>query len=142
MSRAQRLGFLLIAALIAVAAVIVLASSGGDDEQEAAATPTATPEATPGATQTPTSTPTPTPKPIPVLRANSDRTITVEKGDTVRFRVRHSEPEEVHIHGYDLKANVGPDNPATMRFKADITGIFEIELEHSATPLGRLRVNP
>lgn len=146
MSRAQRLGFLLIAALIAVVAVIVLASSGGDDdEQEAAttgATQTSTAEATPAGTETPTPTATPTPKPIPVLRAGSERTITVDKGDTVRFRVRHSAPEEVHVHGYDLKANVGPDNPASMRFKADITGIFEIELEHSATPLGRLRVNP
>jgi hypothetical protein len=37
---------------------------------------------------------------------------------------------------------VAPGKPARFSFRADITGIFEIELEHSHKPIGRLRVNP
>jgi hypothetical protein len=145
-SRTQRLVFLGIALVIAVVAVIVLASSGGDDDGEETATTTATATATPqpNETGTPTETPTqtPTPTPIPTLRAGRERTLTFDKGDTVRFRVVNSEPEEVHVHGYDISAEVAPGKPARFTFRADITGIFEIELEHSGTPLARLRVNP
>jgi hypothetical protein len=147
-SRTQRLVFLGIAVVIAVVAVVAFAAGGGDDEKEAASTPTATATPAPDETETPADTPTetptatPTPRPIPTLRAGRERTLTFKKGDTVRFRAVHSEPEEVHVHGYDIAANVAPGKPARFSFRADITGIFEIELEHSHTHIGRLRVNP
>ena len=139
MSRAQRLTFLGIAAIIAVVAVIVL--SGGGDETEKAADPTAT--ATPSGTAEATATPTPTPKPKPaLLQAGKEPTLSFDQGDTVRFRVRHDEAEEVHIHGYDIKKELAPNETATVSFEASIPGIFEVELEHSGTPLGRLKVEP
>jgi hypothetical protein len=64
------------------------------------------------------------------------------EGDTVTFRVRHDAPEELHIHGYDIKRDLEPDKAEMVSFKADITGIFEIELEHSAQQLAELRVDP
>ena len=145
MSRAQRLTFLGIAAIIAVVAVIVL--SGGGDETDkvadATATPTARPSATASGTAEATATPTPKPKPKPpLLRAGSERTLSFDQGDTVRFRVRHDDAEEVHVHGYDIKKDLAANETANVSFEASIPGIFEIELEHSGTPLGRLKVEP
>jgi hypothetical protein len=131
MSRGQRLTFLGIAAIIAVVAVIVL--SGGGDETDKAAEATATP--------TPSPTPKPKPKP-PLLQAGKEPTLSFDQGDTVRFRVRHGEAEEVHIHGYDIKKDLAANETANVSFEASIPGIFEVELEHSGTPLGRLKVEP
>jgi FtsP/CotA-like multicopper oxidase with cupredoxin domain len=147
MSRNQRLTFLGIAALIAVVAVVIFASSGGDDEQEAAGTAaTATATATPSATEesgTPTPSPTPTPKPQPpLLQAGKVTKLRVTEGETVSFRVKHDAPEEVHVHGYDIKKDLTPNETATISFKATITGIFEIELEGAAEQIGELRVDP
>ena len=145
MSRAQRLTFLGIAAIIAVVAVIVLSGGGDETDKAADATATPTPSATPSgtaeATATPTPTPTPKPKP-PLLQAGKEPTLSFDQGDTVRFRVRHGEAEEVHIHGYDIKKELAANETADVSFKATIPGIFEIELEQSGTPLGRLKVEP
>ena len=141
MSRAQRLAFLGIAVIIAVVAGILLADGGGETEKAANPAPSATPTATPSGTATATPSPAPKPK-TPLLQAGNERTLSFDKGDTVRFRVRHDDAEKVHIHGYDIKQELAPNRTATVSFKASITGIFEIELEHSGTPLGRLKVEP
>ena len=138
MSRAQRLTFLGIAAIIAVVAVIVL--SGGDDQTRKSATPSATTQAE--AEPQATATPKPKPKPPPLLQAGDEKTLTFTQGKTARFRVRHDQAEEVHIHGYDIAHELQPDETRTIEFKATIPGIFEVELEHSGTPLGRLEVEP
>ena len=141
MSRAQRLTFLGIAAIIAVVAVIVLSGGGDETDKAAEATATPTPSATASGTAEATPTPTPKPKP-PLLQAGKEPTLSFDQGDTVRFRVRHGEAEEVHIHGYDIKKDLAANETADVSFEASIPGIFEIELEHSGTPLGRLKVEP
>ena len=143
MTRGQRFTLLGIAAAIAVVAVILLA--GGEDETDRAdnSTPTPTPTASASdgeATATPT--PTPTPKPPPLLQAGSVKALTFKQGETVRFRVRNDKAEEVHVHGYDIKKELEPNKTATVSFKATINGIFEIELEGSATQLASLKVIP
>ena len=60
----------------------------------------------------------------------------------MRFRVRHGDAEEVHVHGYDITKDLAANETANVSFEASIPGIFEIELEHSGTPLGRLKVEP
>ncbi len=143
MSRAQRLTFLGIAAIIAVVAVIVLSGGGDETDKAAETTATPTPSATPSGTAEATATPTPKPKPKPpLLQAGEEPTLSFDQGETVRFRVRHGEAEEVHIHGYDIKKELAANETADVSFKATIPGIFEIELEHSGTPLGRLKVEP
>ena len=141
MSRAQRLTFLGIAAIIAVVAVIVLSGGGDETDKAADATATPTPSATPSGTSEATATPKPKPKP-PLLQAGKEPTLSFDQGDTVRFRVRHGDAEEVHIHGYDIKKELAANETANVSFEASIPGIFEIELEHSGTPLGRLKVEP
>lgn len=147
MSSRQRLGFLAVAAMIAIVAVVLIGTSGDDDASETAATatPTATPaattpqEASPVEEATPTATPEPKP---PLLTAGKETTLEAEEGERVTFRVRHDTPEHVHVHGYDIFKDIEPGKVATISFKADIVGIFEIELEDSATELAKLKVEP
>jgi hypothetical protein len=150
MSRNQRLSFLGIAAVIAVVAIILLTAGAGSDEaaqdsSNTAAEQTPTQTATPGADATKESTPTPTPTPKPqppLLQAGKVTKLRFTEGETVRFRVRHDEPEHVHIHGYNIMKDLEPGETVTVSFKATITGIFEIELEDSAEQIGELRVDP
>ena len=147
MSRGQRLTFLGIAAVIAIVAVVLLAGGGGDDSDEpstaaSTATPTET-AATGGASADETATPTPKPKPKPpLLQAGKEQALNYKEGETVRFRVVNDEAEEVHVHGYDIKQELEPGKVETVSFKADINGIFEIELEGSGTLLAQLKVVP
>jgi hypothetical protein len=136
----------MIAAVIAVVAVIVLGDPASD---EAAETPTPTPTATatasdPGAEDTPapTATPRPTPTPAPLLTSGRVQELEYTEGDTVRFRVRSSKPEHVHVHGYDIMKDVVPGETTTVTFKATITGIFEVEFEESAEQIASLKVEP
>ena len=145
MTRGQRLTFLGIAVVIAAVALILLA--GGEDETGKRANSAPTPTPTPTATaaegeETPTPTPTPTPKPPPLLQAGKVRKLTVDEGDTVRFRVRNDTAEEIHVHGYDITKAVEPNKTATVSFKASITGIFEIEFHGSGTQIAELKVEP
>jgi heme/copper-type cytochrome/quinol oxidase subunit 2 len=150
MSRGQRYTFLAVALAIAVVAIIVLAGSGDDtsgDRSAATATPTATQTATSEPqeeqpAETPTATPTPTPAPPPLLTGGKVTKLEAKQGDTVRFRVRSAEAEEVHVHGYDISKDLEPGKTETMSFKATITGIFEIEFEHAGEQIAELRVDP
>jgi len=147
--RAQRLTFLAIAVVIAVVALIVLSSGDDDDESSgAAATATATPASTPepgaDATATPDETPEPTatPKPQPpLLEPGKVTKLEFTEGDTIVFRVRADQPEEIHVHGYDIEKEIGPD-PVRVSIPATITGIFEIEIHSTEEQIGELRVDP
>jgi len=150
MSRGQRFSFLAVAVVIAVVAVIVLADSSEDPSglpSAATATPTSTAtaepqEAEPAETETPTPTPEPTPPPPPLLTGGKITKLEAKQGEQVRFRVRSPVAEEVHVHGYDISKDLEPGKTATVSFKASITGIFEIEFEHSGEHIAELRVDP
>ena len=151
MSRTQRLTFLAIAAVIAVVAVVVLvAADSGNDEQEATtgaqatATPTSTETASPGETPTETPEPTPTPKPKPplVVAGGEVDKLRFKQDETIRFRVRSGVADHVHVHGYDLMKDVEPGKTIAFTFPAEITGIFEIELEDRGEEIAQLRVDP
>lgn len=134
---------LALAALVVIVALVVV--PGGDDdsgETERAADTASekTPATAPGSTQGEAA-PEPKPKP-PLLQAGKERQLAFRKGDTITFRVQHSADEEVHVHGYDKSRAIKAGETATMSFKANIEGIFEIELEQSGVPLGSLKVEP
>jgi hypothetical protein len=65
---------------------------------------------------------------------------TVARGATVRITVTADVSDEVHLHGYDKKANVTPTAAAMIDLVANIPGIFEIELERRAKQLAQLEV--
>ena len=64
----------------------------------------------------------------------------VRVGQTVRLVVSSDKAEEVHVHGYDRRTDVGPGETVRVQFRADIPGIFEIEMEKSHDLLLRLQV--
>ncbi len=68
--------------------------------------------------------------------------ISVKEGDGVTLRVDSEEPIELHMHGYDVEQEVEPGQEAKLRFKADLTGRFEIEDHDSQKELGVLQVRP
>ena len=67
--------------------------------------------------------------------------VEVELGTTVVIRVTSDAREELHVHGYNLRADVGPEAPVEIAFTADIPGVFEVELEGSGLELIDLQVS-
>ena len=65
---------------------------------------------------------------------------TVQKGDRVVVAVTSDVSDEVHVHGYDLKANVAPGKPARIAFVASVPGRFDVELESRSLQIGDLTV--
>ncbi|HEX2074352.1 MAG TPA: hypothetical protein VHF92_11240 [Geodermatophilus sp.] len=66
--------------------------------------------------------------------------VPVELGDRVVLVVRSDVADEVHVHGYDRTAVVGPAGPATLEWTADIPGVFEVELHEAGAVLVTLQV--
>lgn len=61
-------------------------------------------------------------------------------GDVVLVRITSDVADEVHVHGYDYSIPVSPGVPAELKFRADIAGVFEVELEESKLKLFDLLV--
>lgn len=67
-------------------------------------------------------------------------TVRIEQGAQVRLLVRADLVDEVHLHGYDLAAEVAPGHPARINFEADDPGKFIVELESLELHIVTLRV--
>ena len=67
---------------------------------------------------------------------------TVDLDSNVVVTVTSDVADEVHLHGYDLSADVAPGAPATIRFEADAPGRFELELENTGVQIAELEVRP
>lgn len=70
------------------------------------------------------------------------RTETVALGEPVRIEVTGDTAGEIHVHGYDLFADVTPASPAVFEFTADLPGVWEVEVEGSHLLLFHLQVEP
>ena len=79
---------------------------------------------------------------VPGDKAPTVKKFTVKQGRQVVLVVKSELADEVHLHGYDLSADVAPGEPATIRFKATAPGIFEAELESRGLPIAELEVRP
>ncbi len=73
------------------------------------------------------------------VTVESDR-FQVPRDFTVTVVVESDRDEQVHVHGYDFLADVGPGSPAEIIFEADIPGVFEVELEESGLFLFEIAV--
>lgn len=145
MSTVQRLLLLAGAVIVIVGGFVLL--SPGDEEggDQGAATTATTPPPAPART-TATSPAAPATATIAVRGGKpvgGVKSITVTKGDRVRIVV--SSPDttaEVHLHGYDIKRDLEAGESVLFSFTADAEGIFEMELEESATQIAKLEVQP
>jgi hypothetical protein len=68
------------------------------------------------------------------------RRYAVPLGSTVELVVASDVAEQVHLHGYDRMVYVTAGATATLRFAADLPGVFDVELEGSGTPLTQLQI--
>ena len=155
MSTGGRIAVLVAVVVVAIAG-LVIAQSGSDDESSAtttATTPsttTSTASTTSTATGTTTSTTTTKPAGPPVYRITVENAkpvggvekIKVDKNDQVNLVVTSDTADEIHIHGYDLKKDIEAGGTVRFKFKADIDGGFEIELEDHKEQIAELEVQP
>ena len=147
MTKGQRIGALVLAAIVAVAAFALLRGPG-EDPPPAGRQPAAQTD-DPGSASRTAGRPQAEPAPsYTTIRIRDGRPVggveelALDSGDTARLEFRSDQPTEVHIHGYDKYVDVRPGKPARTRFPANLEGIFEIEDHASATPLAELRVSP
>jgi len=70
-----------------------------------------------------------------------DGRVAVELGSELRIEVIADIADEVHAHGYDVVATVGPTEPAVIEISANIPGIFDVELEGAHVLLLQLEVS-
>jgi len=137
--------------LVALAAGFALASCGGDDEAGDATETTTTQTTTTSQT---TTTETTTTQPPPARPAEVRVQIvggapkggivrkSLDRGDRVVVIVTSDVADEVHVHGYDLSGDVGPDKRVRIAFRARVPGRFVIELEDRHAQIAELTVRP
>lgn len=148
--------------VVALALVLAACDSTGDSTTSSIASPTTTEATTttateptgttevPSTTTTTTATTTTSSAPLATIIDIVISGGTVERVErfdvplngAVRVTVTADISEEVHLHGYDLRADVTADAGAVFEFDATIPGVFEIELEGSGVLIGELQVAP
>jgi hypothetical protein len=139
----------LIAAALGLLVSLYFALRPGDDN-EAASTTTAVTTTAPTSTEAPPATTTeavPAPVQVDVVVVGGEPQggivrESVDLDSEVVVTVTSDVADEVHVHGYDLMADVAPGAPATIRFTADAAGRFEIELEDTGVQIAELEVRP
>ncbi len=148
------------AGVVVLAVVLFLALRPDDSENAANTTPTGetttTVQTTTEATTevqttteqvTTTAPPAEEPQRVLVVVENGQpvggvKQVQIEQGKQVELVVRADVEDEVHLHGYDLSADVAPGQPARISFRADIAGEFEAELENRGVKIVELVVSP
>jgi hypothetical protein len=68
--------------------------------------------------------------------------IRAERNEEIELVVRADVSDHVHVHGYDLIADVAPGSPARIAFRTRLVGVFEIELEDRRLYIAELEVRP
>ncbi len=137
--------------LVALVVLFLVFRPGNDDEEGTGTTTsavTAPPTIEPTTTETETAT-TAAPEGtqlVVTIRGGEpvDGIVRAEakQGDPVVVIVRSDVADEVHVHGYDLMADVAPGKPVRIEFTANLTGRFEIELEGRGKQIAQLTVLP
>ncbi|MET7947105.1 hypothetical protein [Micromonospora sp. NPDC005324] len=136
---------------------LLLAGCGQDDDPSVATPSTAPTSAAPSSVTptAPTSTATGTPSAsastaavdqqitVTIAKKRVDPPtgrVTVSKGQLVRITVTSDVADELHVHGYDLGARLPAGTPGSVEFRADKTGLFEVETHESELVLFQLVV--
>ncbi|SDF19331.1 hypothetical protein SAMN05660662_1280 [Blastococcus aurantiacus] len=67
--------------------------------------------------------------------------ISVRVGESVTLVLNSTIDDELHVHGYDLTADLRAGQTTELTFDATIPGVFEIELHDAGTVLLTLQVS-
>jgi hypothetical protein len=68
--------------------------------------------------------------------------LTFTEGGTIKFTVRSDHAWEIHFHGYDIPQDVKAGGETTFDVPATISGVFEVEIEDTATQIAEITVEP
>jgi FtsP/CotA-like multicopper oxidase with cupredoxin domain len=141
----------ILAASVVVLVVLFIVLRPDDSSDGASPTPSS-PSVTETSTPSESGSPTPSESEVPertVIEVTyrdgavqGPTSFTVTQGDRVRILVHADVSDEVHFHGYDLMADVTPDEPARIDFVANAAGAYEVELEDLGEPLFELEIVP
>lgn len=111
--------------------------------------PTPTTDSAPGSSTTTSTTPTTTADPVVRFAISVEAgevigggRLEVPLGSEVEISISSDVTDHVHLHGYDVLADVAGGSTAVLAFTADIPGIFEVELEEARLPLAELEIAP
>jgi FtsP/CotA-like multicopper oxidase with cupredoxin domain len=134
--------------VVGTVAGCLVAGCGGDDGDQGAAATTAATSTTTGDSTSSQATTTTAGFSGVLIEATvtgdkvetASRRVRIDRGQKVRIRVQADRAEEVHLHGYDLSADVAPGRPVVIDFTADAPGVFEVELEQAHLRLFELQV--
>ena len=133
---------MLVRLLTAAALVLTAGCSAGTDEDTAA-------PATPAPAPAPASaepSPSPTARVIEATYRGGEVTgveprVPVQLGEEIVLRVTSDVAEQIHVHGYDLYADIPAGGTGEVSFTADLAGSWEVELHEAGRPLFQLRVS-
>jgi hypothetical protein len=141
----------ILAASVALLVVLFVVLRPSDDDSDGAATPSS-PTTSVSPSTSPTASPTASPSAAPertIIEVTyrdgavvGPTSFTVTQGDRVRIIVHADVSDEVHLHGYDLSADVTLETPARIDLVADAAGVYEVELEALGEPLFELEIVP
>lgn len=143
MSGKQRIGLVLAAVVIAVVAVVVIVASNDDKSKTKTQSTGSNVRTTDTGTNTAATPPAPKVERITIKNGTADggiQSFSVKKDDQVNLVVDTDEAHPIHIHGYDILKQATPSKPAEFKFKADRTGVYEVEIEDTSTQIGKLTV--
>jgi hypothetical protein len=63
------------------------------------------------------------------------------QGDDIRFKVESDADWEIHFHGYDIAKDVKAGGSVEYDVPATIPGVFEVEIEDTATQIAEITVD-
>ncbi len=66
----------------------------------------------------------------------------VKAGDRITLKIASNNSDELHVHGYDLRLRIKPEEVVNLDFTANRTGRFDLELHRAHAELGVLEVYP
>ena len=67
--------------------------------------------------------------------------VPVPLGNPVTVTITTDTPDEAHLHGYDVSADLPAGTPVDLTFDATVPGVFELELHEAGTVLLTLQVS-
>ena len=133
----------LIAASLGLLVSLFVALRSDDDDPAPTTVAATTTAPTTTAAPPPTVEAEPTPVVLDVDAGSGEiARLTVDRGDRLVLNVTADVVDHVHLHGYDLFADVAPGKPAKLGFTADTPGRFELELEERHALIAELEVRP
>lgn len=149
--QSRRAGIAIAVLGVAVAVVLFIVLSGDDDDSSSETTSaaiTTTTTTTNGGGNANATTTTTTEAKVPTIVIKDGEPVggiqelSFNEGDEIRFKVESDADWEIHLHGYDIPMDVKAGGSVTFDVPATIEGVFEVEIEETATQIAEITVNP